>query len=141
MIFYFSTGLRFSMISVECSVHICSCPCLIFGIYMKFLFISGFEARYLGVAMVNKMAAIQYCLEVTSKKMEYWLLFQNCQNFAKEILICLTGDKKILKKSPVDAGTSVGILAAIAGVVAVFAVGSKVLSSNQCEDQISDEDD
>ena len=60
--------------------------------------------------MVNKMAAIQYCLEVTSKKMEYWLLFQNCQNFAKEILICLTGDKKILKNSPVDAGTSVGIL-------------------------------
>ena len=87
------------------------------------------------------MAAIQYCLEVTSKKMEYWLLFQNCQNFAKEILICLTGDKKILKKSPVDAGTSVGILAAIAGVVAVFAIGSKVLSSNQCEDQISDDDD
>ena len=91
--------------------------------------------------MVNKMAAIQYCLEVTSKKMEYWLLFQNCQNFAKEILICLTGDKKILKKSPVDAGTSVSFLAAIAGVVAAFAIGSKVLSSSQCEDQISDEDD
>ena len=73
--------------------------------------------------------------------MEYWLLFQNCQKFAKEILICLTGDKKILQKSPVDAGTSVGFLAAIAGVVAAFAIGSKVLSSNQCEDQNSDEDD
>ena len=92
--------------------------------------------------MVNKMAAIQYCLEVTSRKIEYWLLFQNCQTFAKEIIICLTGDKKILQKSPVDAGTFAGFLAAIAGVVSVFAIGSKVLSSNQSsEDQSSDEDD
>ena len=74
--------------------------------------------------------------------MEYWLLFQNCQNFAKEIIICLTGDKKILQKSPVDAGTFAGFLAVIAGVVSVFAIGSTVLSSNQSsEDQNSDEDD
>ena len=73
--------------------------------------------------------------------MEYWLLFQNCQKFAKEIIICLTGDKKILQKSPVDAGTFAGFLAAIAGVVSVFAIGSKVLSSNQCEGHNSDEDD
>ena len=91
--------------------------------------------------MVNKMAAIQYCLEVTSRKMEYWLLFQNCQTFAQEIILCLTGDKKILKKSPVDAGTFAGFFAAVAGVVSVFTIASKVLSSNQCEDQNSDEDD
>ena len=74
--------------------------------------------------------------------MEYWLLFQNCQKFAKEIIICLTGDKKMLQKSPVDAGTFAGFLAAIAGVVSVVAIGSTVLSSNQSsENQSSDEDD
>ena len=27
-VFDFSTAFRFSKINVECSVHICSCPCL-----------------------------------------------------------------------------------------------------------------
>ena len=29
--FDFSTGFRFSKVSVECSAHICSCPCIVFG--------------------------------------------------------------------------------------------------------------
>ena len=103
--------------------------------------ISGFEAHYLGVAMVNKMAAIKYCLEVTNRKMDYWLLFRNCQNFAKEIIVCLTGDKKLVQKSPVDAGTATTIFAAIAGVISAVAIGSKALSSSRCEnDQNSDEE-
>ena len=88
--------------------------------------------------MVNKMAAIQYCLEVTSRKMEYWLLFQNCQKFAKEIIICMTGDKKILKKSPIDAESFVAgfatVVTPIAGVL--YAINSLGASANQGDDSI-----
>ena len=35
LFFDFSTGFRFSQISVECSVHICSCPWMILHIFCE----------------------------------------------------------------------------------------------------------
>ena len=70
--------------------------------------------------MVNKMAAIQYCMEVTKKKMDYWLLFRNCQIFAKQVLICLTGDRKMLEKTPVDARNATSFLASAAAIVSAI---------------------
>ena len=94
----------------------------------------GFEERYLGEAMVNKMAAVQYCLEVTSRNLAYWTLFQNCQSFAKEILVCLTGDKDKLQ-TPLDAKGATTILASI---VSVAVIGSKAISAYQRKENNDD---
>ena len=79
--------------------------------------------------MVNQMAAIQYCLEVTSGKMDYRIIFQNCQKFAKEIIIRLVGDMKLSQKTPFDAEEGVkGVtfLSAIAmGSVSLAAAAGK----------------
>ena len=81
--------------------------------------------------MVNKMAAIQYCLEVTNREMNYWLLFRNCQNFAKEILICLTGDRKMLEKTPTDARNATSLFASAAALVSAVIIGSKAIGAYQ----------
>ena len=84
--------------------------------------------------MVNKMAAVQYCLEVTSRNLAYWTLFQNCQSFAKEILVCLTGDKDKLQ-TPLDAKGATTILASI---VSVAVIGSKAISAYQRKENNDD---
>ena len=81
--------------------------------------------------MVNQKAAIQHCLEVTSRKMDYNIIFQNCQKFAKEIIIHLIGDMKLSQKIPVNAegatilSTIAAAMGSVAGSVSLAAVKLK----------------
>ena len=78
--FYFSTGFRFSKISVECSVHICSCPWIdqfwfITLLLIYLLFAHTNSTNFVFFWILTIIFILVWVLIVSSIKIVFFIIF------------------------------------------------------------------